>query len=96
MQIEEILDWQIGPQLRTVPGIVEVNSFGGQDEQYQIVIDPVRLQAAGASIAQVADALQKSNANAGGGYFEHNREHFVIGTDGLVKSLDHLPRAIVP
>ncbi len=95
MQVEEILDWQIGPQLRTVPGIVEVNSFGGQDRQYQIEIEPARLQASGLSIAQVADALRKSNANAGGGYIEHNREHFVIGTDGLVKSLDDLRNVVI-
>jgi cobalt-zinc-cadmium resistance protein CzcA len=95
MQVEELLDWQIGPQLRTVPGIVEVNSFGGEDKQYQVVLDPARLQASGLSIAQVADALQKSNANAGGGYIEHNREHFVIGTDGLVKSLDDLRRVVI-
>ncbi len=90
MQLEELLDWQISPALRGVPGIVEVNAFGGQDRQYQIVIDPARLQAAGLSLAQVAEAVKKSNANAGGGYIEHNREHFVIGTDGLVKSLDDL------
>jgi heavy metal efflux system protein len=95
MQVEEILDWEIGPQLRTVPGVVELNSFGGEDKQYQIVLDPARLQASGLSVAQVADALQKSNANAGGGYIEHNREHFVIGTDGLVKSLDDLRRVVI-
>jgi cobalt-zinc-cadmium resistance protein CzcA len=95
MEVEEILDWQIGPQLRAVPGIVEVNSFGGEDKQYQVVLDPARLQASGLSVAQVAEALQKSNANAGGGYIEHNREHFVIGTDGLVKSLDDLRRIVI-
>jgi heavy metal efflux system protein len=95
MEVEEILDWQIAPQLRTVPGIVEVNSFGGEDKQYQVVLDPARLQASGLSVAQVAEALQKSNANAGGGYIEHNREHFVIGTDGLVKSLDDLRRVVI-
>src|SRR5207253_2536063 len=36
MELEEVLDWQIGPQLRTVPGIVEMNSFGGEDRQYQV------------------------------------------------------------
>ena len=66
MQLEEILDWQIAPQLRTVPGIVEVNSFGGEDRQYQVVLDPKRLQAAGISVAQVAQALERANANAGG------------------------------
>jgi hypothetical protein len=90
MQLEELLDWYIGPQLRMVPGIVEVNSFGGEDRQYQVMLDPARLQATGVSVAQVVEALQKSNANAGGGYIEHNREHFVIGTDGLVTSLEDL------
>ncbi|MCU0655285.1 MAG: CusA/CzcA family heavy metal efflux RND transporter [Polyangiaceae bacterium] len=94
MQLEEILDWQIGPALRAVPGVVEVNAFGGQDRQYQILIEPGRLQAAGLSMGQVIEALKRSNANAGGGYIEHNREHFVIGTDGLIKDLDDL-RGIV-
>ncbi|MBK8256451.1 MAG: efflux RND transporter permease subunit [Polyangiaceae bacterium] len=95
MQLEELLDWHIAPQLRSVPGIVEVNSFGGEDRQYQIVIDPSRLQAAGLSISHVAEAIEKSNSNAGGGYIEHNREHFVIGTNGLVKSLDDLRHVVV-
>jgi len=95
MQLEEILDWQIAPQLRTVKGVIEVNSFGGQDKQYEVVLDPKRLQASGASIAQVVEALQKSNANAGGGYLEHNREHVVIGTDGLVRSLEDLKRVVI-
>jgi cobalt-zinc-cadmium resistance protein CzcA len=95
MQLEELLDWQIAPALRTVPGIVEVNSLGGEDKQYQVILDPKRLQAAGVSVAQVVEALEKSNANAGGGYIEHNREHFVIGTDGLVKNLDDLRRVVI-
>ncbi|MEY2934310.1 MAG: hypothetical protein RL033_5059 [Pseudomonadota bacterium] len=95
MQREEVLDWQIAPLLRTVPGVVEVNSFGGEDRQYQVVLDPKRLQAAGVSVAQVITALEKSNRNAGGGYIEHNREQFVIGTDGLVKDLDDLRRVVI-
>jgi cobalt-zinc-cadmium resistance protein CzcA len=95
MQLEEILDWQIAPILRTVPGIVEVNSFGGQDRQYQVVLDPKRLQAAGIGVAEVVAALEKSNANAGGGYIEHAREQFVIGTNGLVHDLDDLRRVVI-
>jgi cobalt-zinc-cadmium resistance protein CzcA len=94
MQIEETLDWQIAPALRTVPGVVEVNSFGGEDRQYQVVLDPKRLLAAGISVAQVIDAMKKSNANAGGGYIEHDQEHFVIGSEGLVKNPDDV-RSIV-
>ncbi len=95
MQREELLDWYIAPALRTVPGVVEVNSFGGEDKQYQVIVDPKRLRAAGVSIADVARALERSNANAGGGYIEHDREHFVIGTDGLIKSLDDLARVVI-
>lgn len=95
MQLEELLDWQLAPQLRTVPGVVEVNSFGGEDRQYQVVLDPKRLQASGVSVAEVVSALEKSNANAGGGYIEHDREHFVVGTQGLVKDLDDLRRVVI-
>ncbi|MFO0661467.1 MAG: CusA/CzcA family heavy metal efflux RND transporter [Polyangiaceae bacterium] len=95
MQLEELLDWSISPQLRTVPGIVEINSFGGEDKQYQVVIDPRRLQASGFSVADVVAALDKSNANAGGGYIEHNRESFVIGTRGLVKNIDDLKNVVL-
>ena len=95
MQLEELLDWQIAPVLRTVPGIVEVNSFGGEDRQYQVVLDPKRLQAAGIGVAEVVAALEKSNANAGGGYIEHAREQVVIGTNGLVHDLDDLRRVVI-
>lgn len=95
MQLEELLDWSIAPRLRTVPGIVEVNSFGGEDKEYQVILDPHALQASGVSIAQVASALERSNTNAGGGYIEHNREAFVIGTRGLVHDLDDLNAVVI-
>ena len=95
MQLEELLDWQIAPQLRMVPGVVEVNSFGGEDRQYQVVRDPGRLQASGVSVLQVTEALKKGNANAGGGYIEYNQEHFVIGTVGQVKSLEDVRHVVI-
>lgn len=95
MEREELLDWYIAPQLRTVPGVIEVNSHGGENKAYQVVLDPRRLEAAGLSVAEVAEALEKSNANAGGGYIEFNGEHFLIGTDGLVRSLEDLKRVVV-
>ena len=95
MELEETLDWYIAPQLRTVPGVIEVNSSGGEKKQYQVVVDPRRLQAAGLSLAEVVGALERSNANAGGGYLEHNREQLVIVTVGLVSSLDDLRSVVV-
>ncbi len=84
----ELLDWVIVPQLRNVAGVVDVNAFGGQRKQYQVVVDPARLKAAGVSVDQVAEAIAANNANAGGGYVEHAREHVVIGLDGIL----HGPR----
>jgi cobalt-zinc-cadmium resistance protein CzcA len=68
MELQEVLDWYIGPQLRSVPGIVEVNSFGGQTREYQVVLDPGRLQATGLSVREVIDALSRSNRTVGGGF----------------------------
>ncbi|HNN92873.1 MAG TPA: CusA/CzcA family heavy metal efflux RND transporter [Pseudomonadota bacterium] len=95
MQAVETLDWYIGPQLRTVPGIVELNSHGGEQKEFQIILHPGRLQAAGLSVTQVVSALERSNANAGGGYLVHNREQYVIGAIGLIRSLDDLRSVVI-
>ncbi|MGQ0508759.1 MAG: efflux RND transporter permease subunit [Myxococcaceae bacterium] len=94
MALKEVLDWEIAPQLRMVPGVIEVNSFGGEAKEYQVVLDPHRLQASGLSVQEVVDALERSNGNAGGGYIERNREQLVVGTSGQVKDLEDL-RAVV-
>ena len=95
MKRRELLDWFIGPQLRPVTGVVDVGSLGGEEREYQIVLDPRRLQAAGVSIAQVADALERANANMGGGYIERSREQIIIGTNGLARSLDDFRKVAV-
>jgi len=95
MRLEELLTWYIGPQLRSVPGVVEVNGFGGFEREYQVVLRPERLQALGLAIGDVVLALERSNGNAGGGYIEHNQEHIVIGTDGLVRSREDLERVVL-
>jgi cobalt-zinc-cadmium resistance protein CzcA len=95
MALEELLDWYIGPQLRTVPGVVETNSFGGENREYQVVLRPERLQALRLSVGEVAAALEQSNANAGGGYIERNGEQIVIGSNGLVHSREDLERVVL-
>ena len=95
MELEETLDWYLAPQLRTVPGVVEVNSFGGQNKEYQIVIDPQRLQAAALSVREVIEAVEQASGNAGGGYVEHSREQYVISTRAQVRSLEDLQTVVV-
>lgn len=90
MDITTYLNWYINPLLKTVPGVVEVNTFGGETKQYQVVVNLEKMQSLGIVIADVIEALQKNNAAMGGGYIEHNKEHYVIATNGLVGSLTDL------
>jgi cobalt-zinc-cadmium resistance protein CzcA len=82
MQLRTLLDWEIVPRLRGVPGVVEVNTAGGDLKQYQITVDRQRLVAHGLSLRQVIDALRASNQNAGGGYLERGSESYVVRGEG--------------
>src|SRR4051794_29417001 len=66
MERRTLLDWVIKPQLRTVPGIIEVNSFGGSEKQYQVLVDPEKLIAHKVTLRHVQEALTENNQNAGG------------------------------
>jgi cobalt-zinc-cadmium resistance protein CzcA len=95
MQRKELLDWYVAPQLRLVPGVIDVNAIGGEVRQYQVTLDPLRLAAANVSLGEVLGAIETANANAGGGYLEHNQEQLVIGSNGLLRNLDDLRRVVV-
>jgi cobalt-zinc-cadmium resistance protein CzcA len=84
------LDWQIAFQLRSVPGVIEVNTFGGALKTYEVQIDPAKLQNYDISLTQIIEALEQNNGNAGGGYIAHNAEQRLIRGEGLVGSLDDI------
>ncbi len=88
--LRTILDWQIAFQLRGVPGVIEVNTFGGELKTYEVQIDPTKLQNYGISLTQVFDALQNNNGNAGGGYIKHQSEQRLVRGEGLVTSLEDI------
>jgi cobalt-zinc-cadmium resistance protein CzcA len=94
-ELKETLDWYVAPQLRMVPGVVEVNSFGGETKQYEVALDTKRLQASGISVSDVVTAIEEANGNAGGGYLEHGREQLVVGSVGLIRSIDDLRTVVV-
>jgi len=94
MDRRSILDWQVRPRLRSVPGIIEINSFGGHVKQYRVLADPEKLRAHNLSLADLREALEKNNRNAGGAYIPKENEQQVIQGVGLVKSLDDI-RTIV-
>ncbi|HMV42407.1 MAG TPA: CusA/CzcA family heavy metal efflux RND transporter [Leptospiraceae bacterium] len=95
MELTTYLNWYINPILKTIPGVVEVNTFGGNVKQYQIVLNMERMQSLEIVMSDVIEALQKNNASMGGGYIEHNKEHFVIVASGLVGSLDDLGKIFI-
>jgi cobalt-zinc-cadmium resistance protein CzcA len=95
MERRTILDWIIAPRLRGVPGVVEVNTWGGLPKQYEVVIDPARMVAFHVSLAQVFEALEHGNANAGGGYIEKNRQQYLIRGEGLLNSADDIANTVV-
>jgi len=89
MQLRELQDWVMERHLKQVPGVADVVSFGGFVKQYQVQVDPRRLQARGVTLSQVFAALGRSNANAGGNYIEHGEEQYVVrGLGALAGSRD--------
>ncbi|HBJ35743.1 MAG TPA: CusA/CzcA family heavy metal efflux RND transporter [Planctomycetaceae bacterium] len=92
--LRTVLDWQIAFQLRSVPGVIEVNTFGGALKTYEVQIDSSKMQNYDISLSQIIEALEQNNGNAGGGYIAHNAEQRLIRGEALVSSLDDI-RTIV-
>ncbi len=95
MELRTILDWFVNYQLRSVPGIVEVNSFGGMLKTYQVTVDPERLVAYRLSVGDLFEALEANNRNVGGGYIAHRGEQYLIRGEGLVTSLQDLEDVVL-
>jgi cobalt-zinc-cadmium resistance protein CzcA len=91
MQLREVLEWQIAYQLRGVPGVIEVNTNGGELRAYEVRVDPRRLADYKIPLSRVLEALRQNNANEGGGYLIlHSQEQRVVRGEGLVGTLDDL------
>ncbi|MFV0365688.1 MAG: CusA/CzcA family heavy metal efflux RND transporter [Mangrovibacterium sp.] len=88
MDLRSMQEWIVKRQMAMVPGVVEVNSFGGRGKQYEIAIDPDRLRSMNLSINDVFQALQDNNQNTGGAYIEKNHQANFIRGEGLMRSLD--------
>jgi cobalt-zinc-cadmium resistance protein CzcA len=95
MERRTLLDWDIAPRLRAVPGVTEVNAWGGLLKQYQVVVDPAKLVAFGLSLREVFDAVERGTGNAGGGYIEHNREQYVIRGEGLARDAGDISKLVL-
>ena len=89
------LDWIIRPALRTVPGVADVNALGGFVETYEVQPDMTALAAAGLTIEDLREAIERSNRNDGAGRLKTGEESLILRSVGAVKSLDDLAGVVV-
>ena len=95
MDLRTIQDWIVRPQLKTVPGVADVNTIGGFTKQFHVTPDPGRLVAYGLTVRDVLGALSDNNSNVGAGYIERRGEQYLIRAPGQVAGLDDIRQIVV-
>jgi cobalt-zinc-cadmium resistance protein CzcA len=93
MELRTILDWFVAYQLKAVPGVVEVNTFGGELKTYEVQPDPFALRSHNLPLSVLFENLERNNRNVGGAYLVRNREQVVIRGQGLlqdIKDIEHV------
>lgn len=93
--LRTIQDWVVKRQLSGIPGVVEVNTWGGFLKQYEVALNPEKLRSLNLSIAQTFSALEKNNSVAGGGYIEKTNQTYFIRGEGLVSSLEDIENIVI-
>ncbi len=94
-ELRTIQDWIVKRQMALVPGVVEINSFGGNVKQYEIALNPNRLNSMGISISEVFEALEKNNSNTGGAYIEKNHQANFIRGEGLARTIEDIENIVI-
>src|SRR5215470_1949467 len=95
MDLRTILDWDFAPKLRTGPGIVEVNSHGGELRTYEIQVDSDKLMAYRLPLATIIKAVQENNANVGGAYLERAEQQSLIRGEALISNLSDIENIVL-
>jgi len=95
MELRSVLDWFVAYELRSVPGVVEVNSFGGELKTYEVEVLPDRLRALDVSLNELFEALENNNDTAGGGYLVRSGEQLLVRGEGRIHSLDEIGDVLI-
>lgn len=93
--LRTVQDWIIRPQLRNVPGVIEVNTIGGFERQFHVLPDPGKLMAYRLGFRDVMTALAANNANVGAGYIERNGEQYLVRSPGQVGNLSEIQDIVI-
>lgn len=88
-------DWIIRPQLRSLPGVAEINAWGGDERQFQVVVDPVELQKRALSLADLVEAIERNNENVGGGTLDGSGESALVQGIGLVAKPEDIEGIVI-
>ena len=95
MERRVVQDWVVRPLLRSIPGVAEINSMGGLERQFQVLINPDRLKHYRLSLQEVKSAIERNNANAGGGMLRVSAEQYLIRGLGLIRSADDIGNIVL-
>src|SRR5438067_12645090 len=95
IDLKDIEDWTIKNQLRTVPSVSEVNTWGGETKQFQVKVDPALLRPYGLTLHDVAERIEQNNANFGGGYIEHASEQYTIRGMGRTTTTEDIGTTVL-
>jgi cobalt-zinc-cadmium resistance protein CzcA len=94
-ELKATQDWLVTREIKQVPGIIDVTTFGGTTRQYQVIVDPNALRARNVTLTQVINAIQASNANVGGDYLTLGAQNVNVRGIGLLKGLDDIGSVVV-
>ena len=93
--LRTVQDWIIRPQLRTTPGIADIDSLGGYVKQYVVEPDPVQMSARGVSYGELARVLEGANLSVGANYIHRGGEAYLVRADARLRSMDDIAQAVV-
>lgn len=95
IDLREIQDWIIKPQLRNVPGVTEINTIGGYAREFQVAPLPDKLVAHGLALRDLVSAIERNNSNVGAGYIEKRGEQYLIRAPGQVANIEDIGNIVV-
>ncbi len=95
MELKNIQDWVLSKQYKSVPGVADMSSLGGETMQYQVLVDPTKLAGAGLSVGALAAALDANNGNAGGGFYSEGGQFYYVRGLGRLNTLEDIGNTVV-
>ncbi|NBW87052.1 MAG: efflux RND transporter permease subunit, partial [Planctomycetia bacterium] len=95
MDLRSILEWDVAPAMRAVPGVTDINAHGGYAKSYEVQVDPDRMSSHGISLGEVLAALDRNNTSTGGGYIVKNGEQRFIRGQSLLGGVADIEKVVV-